>query len=297
VGEQPIEENVAVQQMAVYRTGDDPELLEVPVGAPGRRGVVVDRAAYGQAAPWPHVVVDGVFDPALVRAAEIEQLAAARGLRTHTSRRQVKAERSLIEGEASRHLLDVIDGLEFRHFLEALTGVNGLQADPSHFWAGLHVSPPGAFQAVHRDFQKHPATGLFHRVNVLLYLSSAWEDQEGAHLELWSPDAQRCVARVTPEAGRVVIFESNARTLHAVSRQTSAVPGRLRLSLAAYFYSEEPPAGGIRRTGTLFQPRPPGRPPWESLIGLADALRGSGRRLTVLPRRLAGRCGTGAADS
>jgi hypothetical protein len=277
-----------VKQMAAEKMAADKMAVElaVPVGQPARPPTMVDRSAYRTAAPWPHAVVDGAFDPALVRAAELEQLAVAAALRPHSSRREVKAERSLVEGEASRVLVDTIDSAVFRTFLEDLTGVEGLLADPSHFWAGLHVSPAGAYQAVHRDFQKHPATGLFHRVNVLLYLNSAWQESEGAQLELWSPDAQRCVARVLPAAGRLVIFESNARTLHAVAHQTSTVPGRLRVSLAAYFYSAEPPPGRIHRTGTLFQPRRPGQPPWDSLIGLADAARGGARRLTVLPRRL-----------
>jgi hypothetical protein len=126
---------------------------------------------------------------------------------------------------------------------------------------------------------------LFHRVNVLLYLSSGWTEDEGGELELWTSDIDRCAESVLPTAGRLVVFESHAETPHAVARQTSPDPGRVRLALAAYYYSSEPPAVGVRRIGTLFQPRLPGEPWTASLIDALDAVRGLRRRLLVLPAR------------
>ncbi len=249
-------------------------------------GPQLDPVAYSSAQPWPHLVIDRAFDLALVAAAEAEQLAVAQELRQHVSGRQRKAESSKVCGRVSQELMTYLDGDEWVDRLRALTGIDDLVADPSHFWAGLHVGAVNAFQAVHRDFQKHPATGLYHRVNVLLYLSSEWEEQEGGELELWSSDAARCVERVLPASGRLVIFESNRLTLHGVGRQTSRRPGRLRLSLAAYYFSHQPPVCGLRLTGTLLQPRVPGGSGLASVIDLRDAARGGIRRLGVLPSRL-----------
>jgi Rps23 Pro-64 3,4-dihydroxylase Tpa1-like proline 4-hydroxylase len=260
-------------------------LIPVPAGPCGSAKRTADRQAYLEAVPWPHLVLDGLFDPALVAAAEAEQLEVARSLSLHTSRRQIKAERSLVVGPASEQLMGVLDSAHWVTFLEELTGVPGLEHDESHFWAGLHVGPVGAFQAVHRDFQKHPATGLFHRVNVLLYLSSGWTEDEGGELEMWTRDTERCARSVLPVAGRLVVFETHAETPHAVARQTSPDPGRVRLALAAYYYSRQPPAIGVRRLGTLFQPRPPGEPWTTSLIAALDAVRGLRRRLAVVPAR------------
>lgn len=251
------------------------------------RGPQLDPVAYHSAQPWPHLVIDLAFDPTLVAAAESEQLEVAHGLRQHVSRRQLKAESSKVSGRASRELMAYLDGDEWVGRLRALTGIDDLEADPSHFWAGLHVGPVDAFQAVHRDFQKHPATGLYHRANVLLYLSSAWEEEEGGELELWSSDADRCVERILPAAGRLVVFESHRFTLHGVGRQTSRRPGRVRLSLAAYYFSHQPPACGLRRTGTLLQPRVPGGSVLAAVIDIGDAARGGVGRLGVLPSRLA----------
>jgi 2OG-Fe(II) oxygenase superfamily len=261
-------------------------VLAVPSGDCGAGDVTVDRIRYAAARPWPHIVIDGLFGDSLLRAVEVEQTAVARTLRPHASRRQVKAERSQISGEASRMLMAQLGSDDFVRFLRDLTGITDLEPDPSHFWAGLHVSPVGAFQTVHRDFQKHPATGAFHRLNVLVYLTSGWQPAEGAELELWEQDASGPARRVSPVAGRVVIFESNAGTPHAVAPQTSPDPERLRLSFAAYYYSSHPPPGGVRRIGTLVQPRSPGQSRLTSVIDVADAARGAGRRLAVLPARI-----------
>lgn len=260
-------------------------LIPVPAGSCAAGPRTADRRTYEAAYPWRHLVLDGLFDPAIVARAEAEQLEVARSLSPHRSRRQIKAERSHVVGPASEQLMGVLDSAEWVAFLEELTGVHGLEHDEAHFWAGLHVGPRGAFQSVHRDFQKHPATGLFHRVNVLLYLSSDWAEDEGGELEMWTKDIDRCAKTVLPTAGRLVIFETHAGTPHAVARQTSPDPGRVRLALAAYYYSSEPPAVGVRRTGTLIQPRLPGEPWTASLIDTLDAARGLRRRLLVLPAR------------
>jgi hypothetical protein len=258
---------------------EDETLLTLPVGQCGSVASRVSRQEYASAQPWPHIVVDGAFDPALIQAAETEQTAVARGLRPHVSRHLVKAERSRVVGQASEQLMAQLDSKEWVDFLAELTGVEDLEADPSHFWAGLHVGPTGAFQRVHRDFQKHPANGL-------VYLSSGGSPDVGGELELWSADAKGCVRSIAPEAGRLVIFESNPTTPHAVAHQTSPDPDRLRLSFATYYFSPHPPAGGVRRTGALFQPRVPGEPLLSSMIDVADALRGAGRRASMIPARV-----------
>jgi Rps23 Pro-64 3,4-dihydroxylase Tpa1-like proline 4-hydroxylase len=267
------------------RTASD-AVVTIPVGQCGPADASVSLEEYASAAPWPHVVVDGAFDPALIEAAEAEQISVARDLRPHVSRHLIKAESSEIVGAVSEQLVGQLDSDEWVRFLSELTGIEGLVSDPFHFWAGLHVGPTGAFQRVHRDFQKHPATGLYHRVNVLVYLSSGWTPDDGGELELWSPDAKRCVRSVAPEPGRLVIFESSPTTLHAVARQSSSDPDRLRLSFAAYYYSQQPPPGGLRRMGPLLQPRVPGEPLLASFIDVGDALRGARRRAAMLPVRV-----------
>jgi hypothetical protein len=122
------------------------------------------------------------------------------------------------------------------------------------------VNPPGAFQAIHRDFRVHPITGLYHRVNILIYLNSNWKSEYGGELELWRSDKTACAGKVAPLAGRSVIFEAGPRAIHGIPEPIRCPAGRARLSLAAIYYTEDPPPDD-RKESRLFRPKRP-QDPW-----------------------------------
>jgi len=208
-------------------------------------GLVADdyRRSYKEAFPWPHVVIEDLIDPALIAAAESEELELALSLPLRHATRQIKAETPRPSGPSALAILDVLRGKRFLAFLEELTGIAGLIPDPGHYWAGLQVFPSGAFQAVHRDFRVHPITRLFHRVNVLVYLNSDWRSDYGGDLELWSSDASTCVHRIPPKAGTSVIFESSWAAVHGIPDPIRCPARRARLSLASNYYTVTPGPG------------------------------------------------------
>jgi hypothetical protein len=229
--------------------------------ARGREG----RAAYLAGHPWPHLVLRDLLPEDLVLLAEEEELPRAIALGTHKSHQEVKSESSTVAGPAATALLDAMCTPAFVGLVEEVTGLTGLVPDPTHVLSGLHVSGPGSFQSIHRDFVRHPVTCLWHRVNVLVYLNSSWSEEFGGQLELWPLDMAACGERVLPEAGTVVIFETRHETLHGVPDPLTCPPGRARLSLASYYYSEERPAGKVRDP-IIRHPRRP-QDPWG--VGIA----------------------------
>jgi len=218
------------------------------------------RQGYLAASPWPHVVLDDLIDPALIAAAEREELEPSLHLAVERNYRKIKAESPEPNGPAAAKILDSIASTEFVTFLEDLTGVSGLIPDPTHYWAGLHVNPPGAFQAIHRDFRTHPITGLFHRVNILIYLNSDWKREYGGELELWKSDKTACERQVAPVAGKSVIFEAGPLAFHGIPDPIRCPPGRARLSLAAIYYTVDPPPDD-RKESKFFRPKRP-QDPW-----------------------------------
>jgi len=74
-----------------------------------------------------------------------------------------------------------------------------------------------------------------------------------------------CGRRVLPVAGTVAIFETRYETLHGVPDPVACPAGRARMSLASYYYSEEPPAGR-RHDPIVRHPRRP-QDPWR--VGIA----------------------------
>jgi len=57
---------------------------------------------------------------------------------------------------------------------------------------------------------------------------------------MWTRDLTQCKARVLPVAGRLVVFSTTDFSYHGHPQPLAAPPGRLRRSMAIYFYSTAP---------------------------------------------------------
>jgi hypothetical protein len=225
------------------------------------------RAAYLAAKPWPHVVLHDLFSPVLVAAAEAQELCLALTLVPHRSHLEVKRESRTVTGPSAKALLEAMCTPSFVAFVEEVTGLRQLVADPTHLWSGLNAGGAESFQSMHRDFVRHPVTRQWHRVNVLLYLNSSWPEEYGGELELWPADMSACGARIRPTAGTAVVFETHYDTLHGVPDPIRCPPDRSRLSLTSYYYSDEAQPGKVREP-ILRRPRRP-QDPWR--MGIAES--------------------------
>jgi Rps23 Pro-64 3,4-dihydroxylase Tpa1-like proline 4-hydroxylase len=196
------------------------------------------RAEYANAKPWPHIVVNDAFPEDLLDriAAECAGLEEASLITTNTAR-LIKQEASDGLGTATQHLLSLVDSSRFREFVSTITGVRDLLSDPTHKFAGVHRTPPGGFTKIHRDFEVHPITGLFHRVNLLIYLNRDWPEAYGGSLELWPADMSALGCRILPRFNTMVLWETHGATLHGLPDPVTCPPGRMRLSVASYYYT------------------------------------------------------------
>jgi Rps23 Pro-64 3,4-dihydroxylase Tpa1-like proline 4-hydroxylase len=93
---------------------------------------------------------------------------------------------------------------------------------------------------VHADFRRHITYNLQRRLNLLLYMNEDWTQEYGGHLELWDPQMTACVRRILPVANRCVIFNTSARSFHGHPRPLTCPEGRLRQSIALYYYTADP---------------------------------------------------------
>lgn len=206
------------------------------------------------AKPFPHLVIDGLFHPAL-----LELVAEEFDMLSETSWADVKSRYELLRrsgfnvrlGPATQLYFDLINSGWFGDWLSSVSGVPYLLPDPKLFGGGLHESRTGATFAVHRDFNRHPHLGLKNEMVFITYLNKGWDPDWGSELELW--DKKRCVATVLPEFGRTILLPHGANSYHGHTKALQAPDGRPRRSVAAYFYTSEP-AGrqhGVE-AGTVF---------------------------------------------
>lgn len=248
---------------------------------------------FRSAKPFPYLVLDGFLEPGFARAvaASYPDFESASQVGLHftkvNERRKVQVCDSKQFPAPVKQLADLVNGPEFLHMLERITGIPKLLADETFGGGGIHETAAGGWLDVHVDFNYFEARDWHRRLNLLVFLNETWPEEWGGQLELWDADVKHCHRSVLPLLNRVVLFETNQISYHGVQRITCP-DGVVRKSFAAYYYTKEAPAGwdGARHS-TIFRARPQER--WKGLVAMpferaADAARKLPRRLKRLVR-------------
>jgi hypothetical protein len=196
---------------------------------------------YKTAKPFPHIVIDNFLDANVatwLRGAFPDSASDA-WIRYDSSTDRKLGLQSILNLEPdARRVLYELAGAEMIQFLQQLTGIDGLLADPWFRGGGLHQTLPGGFLEVHADFNKHQTLNLDRRLNVIIYLTpDNWIDEYGGHLELWDREMREAKQRILPIFNRCVVFETSATTYHGHPSPLTCPPTWSRKSLAAYFYT------------------------------------------------------------
>jgi len=209
--------------------------------------------AYRSAEPFPHVVIEELVDPALLRDVVAEFDAMDRTPWHHTERateRKYSTEEFQRFGPTTRSVMSQLNAAPFMAFLEKLTGIAGLIPDPHLRGGGLHEIRRGGSLGVHADFNFYKRLNLFRRLNLLLYLNENWSEEWGGHLELWDRTGKRCMQRIAPIFNRAVIFDTSNFSYHGHPHPLECPDNRSRKSLALYYYTVEAPADEDRTPHT-----------------------------------------------
>lgn len=235
--------------------------------APGLSLAERDLAEQFQAArPFKHAVIDGFLEPDFCRRliAEFPRYDKKRFLNEHGHPGKAHHEDVASIGPASHELDALVRSPEFLRFASSVSGIPGLTADPGYLGGGFHENLEGMELDPHVDFTLHPKTGLYRRVNVLLYLNPEWEDAWGGAVELhtdpWKHTAENEILTITPLVNRCVIFEVGDKSWHgfATIRLPADKKTLTRRSFALYLYTKEAPEGFavIPADLTVFVDRP-----------------------------------------
>lgn len=217
------------------------------------------RAAYGQASPFPHVVIDN-FLPETMLASVLDEFPRPETIEwQHFDNAAEKKLANRLErhmGDATLQLLYQLNSAVFIEFLEALTGITGLIPDPYFVGGGLHQIERGGFLKVHADFNWHDKLHLHRRLNFLLYLNRDWREEYGGHLELWDTEMRRCEQRILPIFNRCVVFSTTDVSYHGHPDPLTCPAGQTRKSLALFYYTSGGPTDTVASRSTVFQARP-----------------------------------------
>lgn len=214
---------------------------------------------YRNAQPYPHIVFDHFFDPALLDLI-LEEFPKPNQIKWQQfdNEREIKlasaSEASF--GAVTRLLLYHLNSATFLEFLSQVTGIPHLIGDPSFQGGGLHQIVSGGKLGIHADFNKHGDFQLDRRLNLLLYLNKDWNEEYGGDFELWDHSMTACQKKVAPLLNRVVIFGTTDYTYHGHPDPLRCPPHMTRKSLALYYFSNGRPAEELSgQHSTLFKAR------------------------------------------
>jgi len=199
------------------------------------------RADFESAAPFPHVVLDDflpieIADPVVAEFANHESDWAHYH---HYNQRKLAITQLDGMGPRTRALVEALQSEDFVHFIEQVTGLEGLFADPHLDGAGMHKTLPGGHLNMHTDFLSHPKHEDWSRqINLLLYFNPDWKEEWKGNLEFWNRDVKQCVQSIMPQFNRCVIFQTSEISYHGHPHPLACPEGTSRNSIALYYFQQ-----------------------------------------------------------
>lgn len=217
------------------------------------------RAIFQVAEPFPHIVIDDFLPESVLERLLAEWPVDVAQVRYNRDQERLKSQYNPEEltSPFARSLFYAFNSAPFLKFVEAVTGISGLLADPEYNGGGYHETQSGGHLSVHADFNLNQRLRILRRVNVLVYLNKDWKDEYGGNLELWSKDMKTRVQSVEPLFNRCVIFNTGEDSFHGHPEPLSTPDGKTRRSLALYYYTASAAIVDEHRYHTTnFQVRP-----------------------------------------
>jgi hypothetical protein len=206
---------------------------------------------YRTSYPFPHIVIDNFFDEIFLENS-VEELKKYQywGWDPYNNNNQLNkmfspwCDNNIIELKSECpivfSILNYLNSPKVLNFLEELTGIKNLIPDFSYGGGGVHRITSGGKLSIHADYSIHNVTKLYRRINLLLYMNKDWKSEWEGCLELWSKDMSICAANILPIFNRVVIFNTTNEALHGHPEPLNTPDGVERLSLALYYFTNEP---------------------------------------------------------
>jgi hypothetical protein len=199
-------------------------------------------AAFATARPYPHLVIDGLFDDTVLdRIVGEFPTADQRDWLEWSTGHEKKATSRGVEGlpAFTQLFMMLLNSSAFLGALKKITGLEDLIPDPLFFGAGLHESRRGGWLDVHADYTQHPHLPIFRRLNLLLYLNRDWQADWGGDLELWDHETRTCEASYAPLFNRCIIFPTTAEALHGHPKRLTCPEDHSRKLISVYYWSAD----------------------------------------------------------
>ena len=196
---------------------------------------------YQSGEPYPNVVIDGFFRPEIFSAVQHELVSPETSF-TKVFTDEFQTHKTISTGDAVPPLISLIAtkfaSAEMLRYIERVTGVKKLVPDPyfNTDYGYYHIVGSGGVLGSHVDHSRHGSLSIPHVLNLVVYLSSPWKEEDGGTLCLFDSTGTTVRKRVPCLANRAVLFSSSPIAYHAVE-PVAREHGRRRHSLYFAYYS------------------------------------------------------------
>lgn len=232
------------------------------------------QANFRNATPFPHVVIDGLFDEELLR----QVIVATREIEHNTTYADQTTQGKKTCDDWRRFpqpLFEIISYMNCGDFISLLcdiTEIGNLVGDPHLVGGGYHETTEGGFLKMHTDFNYSERIGMDRRINAILFLNENWIPDWGGELVLADP-SMKSMQKIAPLFNRLVVFATDDYSFHGQPDPHHFPAGDSRKSLALYYYSNGRPLHEVsyRKSGTTYKARFAGDVPLT--VRLKEALR------------------------
>lgn len=210
------------------------------------RWVDAHGEGFRDAKPFPHAVIDGIFDEAVLREVLKEFPAPDSPIWDHAEDEGIQVKlRSNWTADAdmeptTRELVHFLNSGAFLKRITRLTGIEHLISDPYYTGGGLNCILPGGLLDVHCDGNWHHGMALHRRLNAILYLNEGWQPEWHGEFELWNEDMTESVKAIEPAFNRLIVFETHDYSYHGHPVPLACPEGESRKSVIVYYYTSSP---------------------------------------------------------
>jgi Rps23 Pro-64 3,4-dihydroxylase Tpa1-like proline 4-hydroxylase len=154
-----------------------------------------------------------------------------------------------------------------------ITGIKELLPDEHLYAGGISLMHEGCFLNPHLDNSHDKDRHNYRVLNLLYYVTPAWEEAYGGNLELWDQGVKHACRTIHSKFNRLVIMITNQASWHSVSKVEHS--GR-RCCVSNYYFSSVPAEAENYFHVTSFRGRP--EQPFRDLVLQSDRVLRNGLR-------------------
>ena len=195
---------------------------------------------YQEAKPFRHVVIDNFFDAetALKLSAEFPDFNDPKIWSVYKNpieNKKLTPNWDLFPKDTYR-AFSLMNTPEFVEKVKKITGITNLEADYGLHGGGWHMTARGGKLNMHKDYSIHPKLGKERRINIIIYMTPAWEEEWGGGLDFYDGERTKIVKTVPCLYNTCSIFKYDELGFHGYATPIKCPEGKSRNSIRAFYY-------------------------------------------------------------